>query len=208
MPRASRRSRAASPAAMPSAVMRPPETATPPGRAGAPEGYGYSRFCELYEEWESRLSQVMRQVHPAGERLFVDYAGQTVELVDGRTGEVRTAQVFVAVLGASSYTYAEATWTQTLPDWIGAHARALAFFGGVPRQIVPDNLKQSMDSGRVIYHVTGCAACHNDPIAKKKKDEEEGAAAELFKAPKTDYTRALFAAAFKLETAPEGVVSQ
>src|SRR5216684_4355873 len=110
-------------------------------RAGAPDGYGYSRFCELYEEWESRLSPVMRQVHPAGERLFVDYAGQTVELVDGRTGEVRTAQVFVAVLGASSYTYAEATWTQTLPDWIGAHARALAFFGGVPRQIVPDNLK-------------------------------------------------------------------
>jgi transposase len=93
-------------------------------RASAPEGYGYSRFCELYDEWESRLSPTMRQVHPAGERLFVDYAGQTVELVDGRTGEVRTAQVFVAVLGASSYTYAEATWTQTLPDWIGAHARA------------------------------------------------------------------------------------
>ena len=110
-------------------------------RAGAPDGYGYSRFCELYEAWESRLSPTMRQVHPAGERLFVDYAGQTVELVDGRTGEVRAAQVFVAVLGASSYTYAEASWTQTLPDWIGAHARALAFFGGVPRQIVPDNLK-------------------------------------------------------------------
>jgi len=110
-------------------------------RAGAPEGYGYSRFCELYDEWESRLSPTMRQVHPAGERLFVDYAGQTVELVDGRTGEVRTAQVFVAVLGASSYTYAEASWTQTLPDWIGAHVRALTFFGGVPRQIVPDNLK-------------------------------------------------------------------
>ncbi|MEA2919218.1 MAG: hypothetical protein QOJ15_11299 [Bradyrhizobium sp.] len=83
-------------------------------RAGAPEGYGYSRFCELYDEWESRLSPVMRQVHPAGERLFVDYAGQTIELVDGRTGEVRTAQIFVAVLGASSYTYAEASWTQTL----------------------------------------------------------------------------------------------
>jgi len=110
-------------------------------RAAAPDGYGYSRFCELYDEWESRLSPTMRQVHPAGERLFVDYAGQTVDLIDGRTGEVRSAQVFVAVLGASSYTYAEATFTQTLPDWIGAHARALAFFGGVPRQIVPDNLK-------------------------------------------------------------------
>jgi transposase len=113
-------------------------------RAAAPDGYGYSRFCELYEEWESRLSPTMRQVHPAGERLFVDYAGQTVELIDGRTGEVRVAQVFVAVLGASSYTYAEATWTQTLPDWIGAHGRALAFFGGVPRQIVPDNLKAAV----------------------------------------------------------------
>ena len=110
-------------------------------RAAAPEGCGYSRFCELYEAWESRLSPTMRQVHPAGKRLFVDYAGQTVELADGRTGEVRTAQVFVAVLGASSYTWAEATWTQTLPDWIGAHVRALTFFDGVPRQIVPDNLK-------------------------------------------------------------------
>jgi len=76
-------------------------------RAAAPDGYGYSRFCELYDEWESRLSPTMRQVHPAGERLFVDYAGQTVDLIDGRTGEVRSAQVFVAVLGASSYTYVE-----------------------------------------------------------------------------------------------------
>ena len=83
----------------------------------------------------------MRQVHPAGERLFVDYAGQTVDVIDGATGEVRAAQIFVAVLGASSYTYAEATATQTLPDWIGAHVRALSFIGGVPRQIVPDNPK-------------------------------------------------------------------
>jgi transposase len=110
-------------------------------RARESEGYGYSRFCELYGEWESRLSPTMRQVHPAGERLFVDYAGQTVDVIDGATGEVHQVQVFVAVLGASSYTYAEATWTQTLPDWIGAHVRALAFLGGVPRQIVPDNPK-------------------------------------------------------------------
>lgn len=110
-------------------------------RQREPRGYGYSRFCELYGQWESRLSPIMRQVHPAGERLFVDYAGQTVEVIDGATGEVREAQIFVAVLGASNYTYAEATWTQTLPDWIGAHVRALAFIGGVPRQIVPDNPK-------------------------------------------------------------------
>jgi transposase len=110
-------------------------------RAQNPKAYGYSRFCELYRDWESRLSPTMRQVHPAGERLFVDYAGQTVDVIDGATGEVRSAQIFVAVLGASNYTYAEATATQTLPDWIGAHARALSFIGGVPRQIVPDNPK-------------------------------------------------------------------
>jgi transposase len=84
-------------------------------RAQDPKAYGYSRFCELYRDWESRLSPTMRQVHPAGERLFVDYAGQTVEVIDGATGEVRAAQIFVAVLGASSYTYAEATATHTLP---------------------------------------------------------------------------------------------
>ena len=110
-------------------------------RQAEPDGYGYSRWCELYRTWEGRLSPTMRQAHPAGERMFVDYAGQTVELYDGRTGEVRQAQVFVAVMGASSYTYAEASWTQTLPDWIGSHVRALAFMGGVPAQLVPDNPK-------------------------------------------------------------------
>ena len=83
----------------------------------------------------------MRQHHVPGERVFVDYAGDTVEVVDGKTGEVRAAQVFVGVLGASNYTYVEATWTQALPDWIGAHVRMLGFFGGVPEQVVSDNLK-------------------------------------------------------------------
>jgi transposase len=109
-----------------------------------PTGYGYSRWCELYRGWEGRLSPTMRQVHPAGERLFVDYAGHAVEVVDGGTGELRPVQVFVAVLGASNYTYAEASWTQTLPDWIGSHVRALEFLGGVPRQIVPDNLRSGV----------------------------------------------------------------
>jgi len=113
-------------------------------RREQPDGYGYSRWCDLYRGWEGRLSPTMRQVHPAGERLFVDFAGQTVEVIDPATGEVRTAQVFVAVLGASSYTYAEAVWTQTLPDWVGAHVRALEFIGGVPRQIVPDNLRSGV----------------------------------------------------------------
>ena len=112
-------------------------------RQREPDGYGYSRWCELYRAWEGRLSPTMRQVHPAGERMFVDYAGQTVDLVDPGTGEVRPAQIFVAVMGASNYTYAEATATQSLPDWIGAHVRALAFMGGVPAQLVPDNPKRS-----------------------------------------------------------------
>ncbi len=111
-------------------------------RAARPiDGYGYSRFCELYRRWEGRLSPTMRQHHIAGERVFVDYAGDTIEVVCPDTGEVRQAQIFVGVLGASSYTYAEATWTQGVADWIGAHVRMLAFFGGVPEQLVSDNLK-------------------------------------------------------------------
>ena len=87
-------------------------------RAGQADGYGYSRFCDLHAAWRGRLSPTMRQTHPAGERMFVDYAGQTAEVIDGATGEVRRAQVFVAVLGASNFTYAEARWTQSLPDWL------------------------------------------------------------------------------------------
>jgi len=114
-------------------------------RQREPDGYAYSRWCELYRAWEGRLSPTMRQAHPAGERMFVDYAGQTVDVVDPGTGEVRAAQIFVAVMGASNYTYAEATATQSLPDWIGAHVRALAFMGGVPAQLVPDNPKVGVD---------------------------------------------------------------
>jgi transposase len=107
-----------------------------------PEGYRYSRFCELYRAWEGKLSVTMRQTHVGGDKLFVDYAGDTVPvIVDRLTGEVRRAQIFVAVMGASNFTYVEATWTQTLGDWIGAHTRALAAIGGVPRLIVPDNAK-------------------------------------------------------------------
>src|SRR6202049_5033224 len=106
-----------------------------------PDGYGYSRYCELYRAWEGRLSPTMRQQHVAGERMFVDYAGTTLEVVDGATGEVRVCQLFVAVLGASNYTYAEATFTQRLVDWIGSHVRAFTFFDGVTAQIVSDNLK-------------------------------------------------------------------
>jgi transposase len=109
-----------------------------------PDGYRYSRFCDLYRQWLGRVDVVMRQEHRAGETLFVDYAGHTVPIIDRLTGEVRPAQVFVAVLGASSYTYAEATGSQSLPDWLGSHVRALEYFGGCPRLIVPDNLKSAV----------------------------------------------------------------
>ena len=107
-----------------------------------PVGYSYSRFCELYRGFESKLSPTMRQTHAAGERLFVDYAGDGVPVViDRLTGELRKAQIFVAVLGASSFTFAHAGWTQALPDWIDAHVHALAAIGGVPQLLVPDNTK-------------------------------------------------------------------
>lgn len=109
-------------------------------RARHPQGYQYSWFCEHYRAWRGRQDLVMRQDHRAGEKLFVDYAGQTVEVVDPRTGELRRAQIFVAVLGASNYTYAEATWTQTLPDWIGSHQRAFQYMQGAPALVIPDNL--------------------------------------------------------------------
>jgi transposase len=110
-------------------------------QAGRPEAYRYSRFCELYGQWRGRLDVTMRQEHKAGEKLFVDYAGPTVTVVDRATGELREAQIFVAVLGASNYTYAEATWSQGLEDWIGSHVRTFEHFGAVPQVVVPDNLK-------------------------------------------------------------------
>ena len=106
-----------------------------------PDGYGYSRFCDLWREFERRLSPVMRQHHAAGDKVFVDYSGKKLAILDGATGVVREAEIFVGVLGASNYTYAEASWTQGLADWIGAHVRMFRDFGGVPRLVVPDNLK-------------------------------------------------------------------
>src|SRR3954453_3455842 len=107
-----------------------------------PDGYRYSRFCELYRGWASRVPVTMRQTHAGGDKLFVDYAGDTVPvIVDRLTGKTQPTQIFVAVLGASNFTYAEASWTQGLADWIGAHTRAFEAFGGVPRLLVPDNAK-------------------------------------------------------------------
>lgn len=110
-------------------------------KADAPEGLQYSQFCERYRRWRDRLDLVLRQEHKAGEKAFVDFAGQTIPVLDRETGEVRDAQIFVGVLGASNFTYAEACESQELPDWIGAHVRMYAYFQGVPRLTVPDNLK-------------------------------------------------------------------
>ena len=110
-------------------------------KATHPDGFGYSWFCQHYRAFAGKVDLVMRQTHRAGETTFVDYAGQTVGIVDRETGEARQAQVFVAVLGASNYTYAEATLTQGLEDWIASQQRAFRFFGGVTATIVPDNLK-------------------------------------------------------------------
>ena len=110
-------------------------------KAITPDGLQYSQFCEAYRHWTGKLDLVMRQSHRAGETLFVDYAGQTMPVINALTGEVREAAIFIAVLGASNYTFAEATWSQSLPDWIGSHIRALEFFQGTPEIVVPNNLK-------------------------------------------------------------------
>ena len=114
--------------------------------------YSYSQFCDRYLHWFKKQKRSMRQSHKAGEKLFVDYAGQTMPIVCASTGEVRFAQIFVAVFGASNYTFAEATYSQTLPDWLGSHVRAFEFFGGLPQVVIPDNLKSAVNK-----------ACRYDP---------------------------------------------
>ncbi len=114
--------------------------------------YSYPQYCHHYQVWQRKQRRSMRQTHRAGEKLFVDYAGQTVPVVSGTTGEVRFAQIFVAVMGASNYTFAEATWTQNQADWLGSHLRAFEFLGGVPELVIPDNLKSGVSK-----------ACRYDP---------------------------------------------
>src|SRR5829696_6048343 len=110
-------------------------------RAEHAQGYAYSWFCERYGDWKKCISPTMRQTHVAGEKLFVDWAGDTIPVFDAATGQERRAHIFVAALGASNYTYAEARWSEGLGDWIGAHVNALTAIGGVPKAVVCDNLK-------------------------------------------------------------------
>lgn len=114
--------------------------------------YSYSQFCERYRLWRQQQKRSMRQQHKAGEKCFIDYCGPTITLVSPSTGDTRQAQIFVAVLGASNYTYAEATLSQSLPDWLGSHVRAFEFFGGTPELLVPDNLRSGVSK-----------ACRYDP---------------------------------------------
>lgn len=116
------------------------------------QAYSYSQFCRHYLSWLAKQKRSMRQVHVAGEKCFVDYAGPTIPIVDGTTGEIRQAQIFVGTLGASNYTYAEATWTQSSRDWLMSHVRMFEYFGGTPALIVPDNLKSGVKK-----------ACYYDP---------------------------------------------
>jgi len=123
-------------------------------RQAEPEtGYAYSQYCRLYRIWAKKQSLSMRQVYKAGEKLFVDYSGGKAEVVNPDTGKIREVEIFVAVLGASGYTYAEATWSQQLSDWLGSHVRAFQFFGGVPELLVPDNLKSAVSK-----------ACRYEPL--------------------------------------------
>jgi len=121
-------------------------------RRANPDGYRYSRFCELYQRWRRKQDVVLRQEHKAGEKLFVDWAGTTIPIHDPRGGPVRQAHLFVAVLGASSYTYVEAMSDEQLASWIGAHVRAFEFYQGLPKLVVPDNTKTGVTK-----------ACRYDP---------------------------------------------
>ena len=127
-----------------------------------PDGYQYTQFCRHYRAWQRHLDVVMRQEHRAGEKLFVDFAGQTLPIVDPDTGEVRQAQLFVAVLGASSYTYAEALPSQELPHWIAAHVHALTFFRGCPRIIVYEYVP-----GNIFRLLWPSGLCGREPPASR-----------------------------------------
>ncbi len=125
-----------------------------------PDGYRYTQFCEYYRRWCKQKRLSMRQVHRAGEKLFVDYAGHKPKIVNRMTGEVHEVELFVATLGASSYTYAEATESQRVADFVASHTRALAFFGGVPELVVPDQLKSGVTR-----------ACRYEPGVQRSYDE-------------------------------------
>jgi transposase len=113
-------------------------------KKGNPQGYQYSQFCKRYQSWVDKLDICLRQEHRAGEKLFVDYAGPTIPVKNSLTGQTQEAYLFVAALGASHYTFVEASFSQNLPSWISFHVHAFEFFGGVPQILVPDNTKTAV----------------------------------------------------------------
>jgi len=125
-----------------------------------PDGYRYTAFCELYKRWRDRRSPVMRQVHVAGEKLFVDYSGNKPHFIDGSTGQVVPVELFVAALGASNLTYAEATRTQRVGDFTASHVRAFEYIGGVSRAVVPDQLKSGVSK-----------SCRYEPAVQRTYEE-------------------------------------
>jgi len=125
-----------------------------------PGGYHYTQFCEYYRRWLKRRRLSMRQIHRAGEKLFVDYAGQRPQIVDPATGEVTEVELFVAALGASSFTYAEATATQRVPDFLASHVRTFEYLGGVAAAVVPDQLKSGVTT-----------ACRYEPGVQRAYEE-------------------------------------
>ena len=124
------------------------------------QAYSYTQFCVLYRRWLKHQRLSMRQTHRPGEKMFVDYCGKTIPIINAVTGEVTPAQIFVAVLGASNYTFAEATLSQKLEDWVSSHTRAFVFFGGVPQLVVPDNLKSAVTK-----------ACRYEPLLNQTYEE-------------------------------------
>ena len=145
-----------------------------------PDGYQYTQFCELYWRWRKKLDYCMRQEHRGGEKLFVDYS-DGLSIVDAATGELTLTQLFVAVWGASNYTFAEATMSQTLPEWISSHNHAFQYFGCVPRLMVPDNLKSGVSKAckyepdlnptyRDMAEHYGCAVLPARPRKPRDKD--------------------------------------
>jgi len=113
-------------------------------RAAHPAGFAYTWFCTHYEAWKGRVRPTMRQTHVGGEKVFVDFAGDTIDVIAPGTGEAHPMKLFVAAMGASNYTYAEAVASEGLEDWILAHVRMFGFLGGVPKAVVPDNLKSAV----------------------------------------------------------------
>jgi transposase len=140
-----------------------------------PNGYQYSKFCEHYRRWVKKLDVSLRQKYKAGEKMFVDYAGQTVPVIVSDSGKIEEAQIFIATLGASNYTYAEATPSQQLICWIKSHENALNFFQGVPGINVPDNLKSGVT--HPCLYEPDISPTYND-LADQKLMVEEAAGVE------------------------------